>query len=207
LHIIGRIRMLAVVGAASALLLPLSAQAGTSGARFSDPAGDIAVPSLDLVSGLVRLDSSGKSRLLTMTATMAADLTGVPGDYDLVTGTRRGGSCYTLAARVRWNGVSLAQSYQRVSTFACESTPTPAVLVSLAGQAAQYAAGGDPVDATAGGRTVAVTLAAPAWLSPGSLASFAVLSHTTAVGFSTFAGATEVSTYDIGGVDRQWLVG
>lgn len=203
-----RVRMLVVGGALSSLALTaFPAQAATSGARLSDPAGDMAVPSLDVVSGLIRLDVSGTTRTLTMTASMTGDLTGLPADYDLVTGVRRGTTCHTLATRVRWNGASLAQSYQHTSTFPCDGDATLATLASLAGETARYAAGGAPVDATAGGRTVTVTLAAPTWLRRGSLAGFSVYSHSTALGFSTNAGSTQVRNYDLAGLDRQWRVG
>jgi hypothetical protein len=197
-----------IAGAVAALaLLTVSAQAGGSGARLSDPAGDMPVPSLDVVSGVIRLDASSMGRTLSMTATMTGDLTGVPADYDLVTGIRRGDTCHSLATRVRWDGVTLAQSYQHTSSFACNGDVTPAFLASLAGEAAQYAASGDPVAATAGGHSVSVTLPAPAWFRPGSLAGFAVLSHTTAVGFSSYGAYGQVGTYDLAGIDHEWRVG
>jgi hypothetical protein len=188
------------------VLLPLSAQAATSGAGFSDPAGDMAVPSLDLVSGRIQLDSAGRTRTLTMTATTRGELTGAPADYDLVTGTQVGATCYALATRVRWNGVSLAQAYQYASTFACTRQPTPMELATFAREVAQYAVGGDPVHATAGGRTVSATLPAPAWLRPGSLAGFAVLSHTPVLGFSSNVGFAEAANYDMAGLHRPWRV-
>lgn len=203
-----RTRSFLVAGVVSVLtLLAVPAQAGSSGARLSDPAGDIAVPSLDVVSGVIRLDTSGQGRTLTMTAAMTGDLTGVPADYDLVTGTRNGATCYWLATRVRWNGVTLQQSYQHGGTYACQSDATLAALGSLAGESAQYAVGGDPVDATAGGHTVGVTLPAPTWLRSGALAGFAVVTHTTAVGFSSSVGLAQVGNYDLAGVDHEWRVG
>lgn len=203
-----RTRSLVVAGAVSVLaLLSLPAQAESSGARLTDKAGDIPVPSLDVVSGQIRLDASGTVRQLTMTATMNGDLTGVPADYDLITGTRRGSTCYALATRVRWNGASLAQSYQHTSTFGCQADVTPSFLASFANEMAQYAVGGDPVQATAGGREVSVTLPAPTWLVPGALAGYGVLAHTTAFGISSSVGYATVSNYDVAGLDRDWRVG
>lgn len=192
---------------AAIAVLPLTAQAGTSGARFVDPAGDMAVPSLDVVSGVIRLDASDKARTLTMTATMAGDLTGVPADYDLYTGTRVGTTCYTLATRVRWSGAALAQSYQFVHKAACQMEPTAAELVAFLTEVGKFAVGGEPVAATAGGRTVSVSLPAPDWLTPGSLADFGVVSHTNGVAFSSHFGFAEVGNYDMAGLGRQWRVG
>jgi hypothetical protein len=204
-----RTRTVVLVGAVSALaLLALPAQAGSSGARFTDPAGDMAVPSLDVLSGAIRIVDTGKVRTLSMTATMNGDLTGVPADYDLVTGIRQGTDCISLATRVRWNGAALAQSYQRTSTFPCQSdVATPSVLTALAEETVQYAVGGDPVTATAAGRSVTVTLPAPAWLRPGSLAGFGVLSHTPAVGTSTYIDGAEIGNYDLAGLDHEWRIG
>ena len=189
---------------AGVTLLALPAHAGSSGARLTDPAGDMPVPSLDIVTGAITLDAH---RTLTMTATMTGDLTGLPADYDLVTGTQVGSTCYSLATRVRWNGVSLQQSYQHTSTFACNGQVTPAFLTSFAQEVAAYTVGGDPVDAKAGGRTVSVTLPAPTWLRPGSLAGFGVVAHTPAEGVMTYVGTQQVSNYDLAGIDRAWRVG
>ncbi len=200
-----RTRLLALVGAVTTLaLVALPAQAGTSGARLSDPVGDIAVPSLDIISGEIRLDSTRSARTLTMTATMAGDLLGLPADYDLVTGSRQGRTCFVLATRVRWNGVSLQQSYQYNSTFTCKTEVTTSMLAVFASEAAHYAIGGDPVNATAGGRTVSVTLPAPAWLRPGTLAGFGLITHTPAEGVRTYAGTTEVGNYDTAGIEHDW---
>lgn len=205
---ISPLRSIFVTGVvASLVVLAIPAQAGSSGARLSDQAGDIVVPSLDVVSGLIRLDATSKTRTLTMTATMNADITGPPADYDLVTGTRQGATCHSLATRVRWNGASLVQSYQHSSTYACQSDATPAVLAGFAEELAQYAVGGEPVEAKAGGNSVSVTLPAPSWLRPGSLAGFAVLTHTTAFGVATYVGPAQVGNFDLAGLEHDWRVG
>jgi hypothetical protein len=204
-----RTRSFVIAGAVSllgVLAFPASATS-TSGAQLRDPAGDIPIASLDVVSGAIRLDDTGRARTLTMTATMAGNLTGVPSDYDLVTGTRRGNTCYSLATRVRWNGATLEQSYQHTSTFACQGDATPALLTSVATDTARYAVGGDPVDASAGGRTVSVTLDAPTWLRSGSPAGFAVVSHTTAFGVKSYLGPVQVGNDDVASLDHPWTVG
>lgn len=203
---LGRTRVALAAMPIAALALPLTAHAATSGDSFRDASGDIAIPSLDIVAGAVRLDSSGSQRTLTMSATMRGDLVGPPADYDLVTGARRGNTCYALAARVRWNGATLAQSYQHVSTVDCTADITPSYLAAFGAEVARYAVGGDPADASASGRTVTVTLSAPSWLTPGTRATYGVLSHTTAIAHSSSVGYAEASNYDMAGSGRQWRV-
>jgi hypothetical protein len=203
-----RTRSALLAGAVTALaLFTVPAHAGSSGAQLHDPAGDIAVPSLDVVSGSVRLDSTATGRTLTMTATMNGDLTGVPADYDLVTGIQRGFTCYAVATRLRWNGATLQQAFQHTSTFDCSGEVSPSLLTMMATETAQYAASGDPAEGHVTGRTVKAVVAAPAWLRPGTLAGFGVVSHTPVVGVMSDLGPATVGNFDMAALDRQWRVG
>lgn len=202
-----RSRLFALLIVSALALLSSPSQAGSSGARMTDPAGDMAVPSLDIRSGLIRLHVSKSARLLTMSVAVGGDITGVPADYDFVTGAKQGSTCHALATRVRWNGVGVQTAYQRSSTFACQSEPTTAALAALTMDAAAFALGGVPVKAVAVGRTVGVTLAAPRWLSAGSLAGFAVMTHTPVLGLSSYTGMTDVRSYDLAALTKQWRVG
>lgn len=181
------------------------AQAASSGTSMTDPAGDIPAPSLDILSGVIRVDTVGAERALTMSVTMRGDLIGVPADYDLMTSVRKGSTCSWLMTRVRWNGAAVQQAYQQQESSPCQGDEvTVGTLARLAGKAVSYAVTGEPVKGSASRSTVAVQLPAPAWLSPGSVASFWVLTHTPVLAVSEYANGAEVRNYDLAG--QGWNV-
>lgn len=197
--------LVAAVLCATLALLALPAQAGRSGGQFTDPSDDFAVPSLDIRSGAIRLDTAGSARTLTMTATMRGDLVGVPADYDLVTGARQAGRCFTLGTRVRWSGVAVLQAYQVTYEVPCTSEPTLADLAALGTVLVSHVAIGEPVTAHTAARSVTVTLPAPTWLRAGSLAGFSVITHTPGLAAGSY-GMVDVENYDLAGLYDGWRV-
>lgn len=196
--------VLALAGAAPAYA---GTPTRTSSATFTDAQGDWAVPMQDVISGRVeatlRKNTVQKVRL---SARMASNLTGTPGDYDLILGGRDGNTCHVLAVRIRWSGAYVAQSYSYESSFACSSESSAIALAGYGVQVLDYAVGGGPAVAYDTGDGVVADLQAPAWLRPGMDATYTAFVHPPVTATIVFATGSAQCTCDFGYLTKTWRV-
>ena len=102
-----RLRMLPVAAAAAITLTALPAHAAPSAVTFTDPAGDWAVASQDVVRVAVQTARRGAERVLSVDISLAAPVGAAWTMYML--GFRHAGTCYGLEAET-FNGAPAGYS-------------------------------------------------------------------------------------------------